>query len=618
MAAAGSGLARRAARRDELAGAPAPRLRTRLTRAANAAAAPALAGVLAAGLVLVLLTWYRHIPPTLYGAGDLLTAVGRLTGLAAGYASAVLIVIMARVPVLERSVGADRLTRWHAGLGRLTVALVLLHGASVVTGYALAARVPVWTQAGRLLVHYPYVSWALAAGVLLVLAGVLSARAALRRVGYERWYLLHLLTYVAVGLAFAHEVGDGADLLYDPAARIAWTVGWAAVAGCVLVFRIGRPAVAALRHGVRVAELVPEAPGVVSLLLAGRRLDALRAEPGQFVRLRPLTRAGWWQAHPFSLSAPPTSTQLRVTVKAVGNHTVLLHTLAPGTRVLMEGPYGTFTARRLRCNYALLVAGGIGIAPLRALFETLLAPRLTLLYVCRSPAAAVFRAELDEIAAARGARLVYLTGSASFARTLAELVAQPADLDAYLCGPPALRHAAAAALRAAGVPRRRIHQESFQLPRAGARGVAVPAAAGVATLASLALLTGPRISWHQPAAGGPAAAAAAPLGRAGPARRMNATHILGPAERTLYSTVQVEVTITGGRLTGVRAVALPDLDAHSRELSATAAPILRREALASAGRHIRVVSGATYTSTAYAQSLQGALDALHHGRPGRR
>ena len=74
------------------------------------------------------------------------------------------------------------------------------------------------------------------------------------------------------------------------------------------------------------------------------------------------------------------------------------------------------------------------------------------------------------------------------------------------------------------------------------------------------------------------------------------------------------MTIAAGRLTNVQAVALPDLDAHSQELSATAAPILRREALASAGHDIRVVSGATYTSTAYAQSLQGALDQARAGR----
>jgi uncharacterized protein with FMN-binding domain len=304
-----------------------------------------------------------------------------------------------------------------------------------------------------------------------------------------------------------------------------------------------------------------------------------------------------------------------VTVKAAGGNSAALHALARGTRVLVEGPYGTFTARQLRRDHALLVAGGIGIAPLRALFETLPATRLTLLYVCRSPADAVFREELDRIADDRSARLVYLNGSASFADTLADLVEQPADLDAYLCGPPGLRRAAAAGLRAAGVPRPRIHQESFELPRAGARGGTMPAAAGMATLASLALLTGLRISWDQPAARGRAAAAAAPLGNVGAAQQVNATHILGPAERTLFSTVQVEVTVTAGRLTGVRAVALPNLDAHSRELSAAAAPILRREALASAGHDIRVVSGATYTSTAYAESLQGALDQARAGHP---
>jgi uncharacterized protein with FMN-binding domain len=69
--------------------------------------------------------------------------------------------------------------------------------------------------------------------------------------------------------------------------------------------------------------------------------------------------------------------------------------------------------------------------------------------------------------------------------------------------------------------------------------------------------------------------------------------------------------MAGGRLTDVRAVSLPNLDAHSRQLSEIAAPILRREALATNGDDIQSVSGATYTSGAYALSLQGAMDAAN-------
>jgi uncharacterized protein with FMN-binding domain len=83
--------------------------------------------------------------------------------------------------------------------------------------------------------------------------------------------------------------------------------------------------------------------------------------------------------------------------------------------------------------------------------------------------------------------------------------------------------------------------------------------------------------------------------------------LAGPIERTLYAEVQVQVTMKHGRLVDVTALLLPNRDARSRQLSAMAAPILRREALASGGSRVDAVTGATYTSGAYQQSLVGAL-----------
>ena len=55
--------------------------------------------------------------------------------------------------------------------------------------------------------------------------------------------------------------------------------------------------------------------------------------------------------------------------KAVGGYTRRLADVRPGTRVVAEGPFGTFTAQRRRRERVLLIAGGIGITPLRGLFE---------------------------------------------------------------------------------------------------------------------------------------------------------------------------------------------------------------------------------------------------------
>jgi FMN-binding domain len=78
-----------------------------------------------------------------------------------------------------------------------------------------------------------------------------------------------------------------------------------------------------------------------------------------------------------------------------------------------------------------------------------------------------------------------------------------------------------------------------------------------------------------------------------------------------YGTVQVRVTAVGRRITNVWAVEMPNDNAYSAALSASAAPQLRREALTAQSARIDVVSGATYTSDGYARSLQAALDRMH-------
>ena len=83
----------------------------------------------------------------------------------------------------------------------------------------------------------------------------------------------------------------------------------------------------------------------------------------------------------------------------------------------------------------------------------------------------------------------------------------------------------------------------------------------------------------------------------------------GAVVSTQYGDVQVRVVVTGGHLTDVTALRLTDSSGRSVSISAYAAPILRREALAAGSAHIDSVSGASYTSQAYISSLQSALDA---------
>ncbi|GHH75258.1 ferric reductase [Streptomyces sulfonofaciens] len=429
---------------------------------------PALVRLLiAVGAGAVLALWWRHTA-SVTGAGDWLTGAGRITGLLAGYACAVLLLLMARVPLLDHVIGTDRLARWHAMGGRYTVCLASAHVLLIVGGYALSSGTGVVSQATTLVLDYPDLLKGTVGFLLLLATGWLSARAVRRRVSYETWHHLHLATYLAVFLAFWHQLSDGADFVTDPPARLAWYVLYGAVATALAWYRFVVPVRQALRHRLRVAEVRPEAPGVVSVYLTGRRLEALRARPGQFFRWRFLAPGMWWAANPYSLSAPAHPTYLRITVKAAGAHSAAVARLAPGTRVLAEGPYGAFTARRRHDRKVLLVAGGVGITPLRALFETL-PGEVTLVYRARRPEDLALRGELDAVAAARRATVHYAVdepaghGLPMTARALRRLVPDIAGREVYLCGPPGMTDAARRALRGAGVPRRRIHHESFAL-----------------------------------------------------------------------------------------------------------------------------------------------------------
>ncbi|WP_037955767.1 ferric reductase-like transmembrane domain-containing protein [Streptomyces sp. PRh5] len=419
------------------------------------------------GAAAVLALWWSDTP-SVVGAAGWLTGAGRITGLLAGYACAILLLLMARAPLLDRAVGTDRLARWHAMGGRYTVSLACAHVLLIIWGYSLESHTGVVDQTTTLVLHYPDLLKGTIGFSLFLVTAIVSARAVRRRLPYETWHLLHFATYLAVFLAFGHQLSDGADFTGDRTAQMVWYALYIAVAALLAWYRFAVPVRRALRHRLYVAEVRPEAPGVVSVYLSGSGLAELRAEPGQFFRWRFLTRGMWWAANPYSLSAVPHPAYLRITVKASGGHSAALAHLRPGTRVFAEGPYGAFTARRRRARKTLLLGGGVGITPLRALFETL-PGEVILVYRARRPEDLALRGELDALAAARGAAVHYVVDepAAYFSpltpEALRGLVPDLAERDVFLCGPSGMTEAAVAALRGAGVPRARIHHESFAL-----------------------------------------------------------------------------------------------------------------------------------------------------------
>src|SRR5450432_4634212 len=234
-------------------------VRRRATPSTGAGVRPdlLLAG-LTLGAALVVLLWWHDTPATIHTFCDWLTNAGRITGLLAGYLIMVLVLLMARVPALERGLGADRLARWHSMGGRYTVSMSVAHTLLIIWGYAVTAHQSVLTQTGTLLTTYPDVMMATAAlGLLLLVAGV-SMRAARNRLRYETWYHLHFYTYLAIALSFSHEFSTGADFSTHWVARALWSGLYVGVAALLIWNRFVVPVRAALRHRLTIAGVYRE------------------------------------------------------------------------------------------------------------------------------------------------------------------------------------------------------------------------------------------------------------------------------------------------------------------------------------------------------------------------
>jgi predicted ferric reductase len=423
--------------------------------------------------LVILAMWIRHGNlEELSTTAGILTAIGQLAALYGTYLVLIQLVLMSRSPFLDQIFGQDRITWAHRWIGFGAIWLLVGHGVFTTVGYGIAVQNDPVSEAITLLTSYPYVLWSAVALGILVVVGIMSVRAARARVSYETWYFIHLYTYLAIALAFMHQLVDGIDFVNDPVARVYWIALYVLAVGSILVFRFGHPILVSWRHRLRVANVVDEAPGIVSIYLTGKDLDRLPVRAGQWFRLRFITPVGWWRAHPFSISAAPNGRYLRFTVKDLGDYSRLLQDIRIGTRVFVEGPYGVFTGATRTKARVLLIAGGIGVTPLRALLEELPAARgnLTLVYRASHEDEVVFRNELDQLASLRGATVHYLVGRRGTAqmphdpldpRSLRRLIPDIKDHDIYVSGPAGMMERVLSGLHWLRIPESQIHYERF-------------------------------------------------------------------------------------------------------------------------------------------------------------
>jgi predicted ferric reductase len=401
----------------------------------------------------------------LRAAGGVAMFLGSLTGLAGTYLALIMVLLVSRLPIIERSLGQDGLLRWHRRLAPWPICLIAAHAVVLTIGYAQAAHTGALHQLGTFISAYPNMLTATVALGIMVAIGIISIRQIRQRLARETWWAIHLFMYMALALAFAHEIALGPSFVGHPITRLVWSMVWAATAGAVLSFRFGLPLLRTLRHRLEVVEVRPEAAGIVSVVLKGRRLEQLAISGGQFFEWRFLTKGMWWQAHPFSISARPHPPYLRLTVKAVGAFSEAVGRIEPGTKVAIEGPYGAFTTHARRRTKAALLAGGIGVTAVRSLLEDLPKASEPVVVLRASSADQVaLGPEVAELVRHRKGRVHEVVGRREEAQLdLLRLIPDLARRDVFVAGSQSFVEHAVEEAVACGVPKSSIHYEVYAL-----------------------------------------------------------------------------------------------------------------------------------------------------------
>jgi predicted ferric reductase len=411
---------------------------------------------------------------------DLTTGLGALSRLTALVGTDLLLIhmlLVARVPWIDRLYGLDKSTEAHKKLGKPILYLIVAHFLASLFNYAMLDQKAIFAELTNLVFNVPDMLTATIALILMIAVVVSSIQIARKRLSYEAWWLIHLLSYASVFLAIPHQISTGSDIAGKPIAMFYWISLYLFVAGNIVWYRFLEPIVLSLRLGLKVETTVRESSDATSVYITGKNLEKLGYEAGQFFIVRVLTKGQWWRAHPFSVSAAPNSRFVRFTIGNRGDDTALLQTIKPGTRIVLEGPYGVFTEARRSREKVTLICAGIGAPPIRSLAESMAARPgdINIIYRTRQTDDAALVDELTDLSQRRGFKLTLLEGGRGGANSwmpahpenipdharISVIAPWISESDVFICGPAAWTRSVKKSLLRAGTPEHQIHAEEF-------------------------------------------------------------------------------------------------------------------------------------------------------------
>ncbi len=422
---------------------------------------------------LAVLLWLVSSGSLLHGTvGDLYLAFGRLAGLLLAISVLFQFVIIGRVGWIEKIFGLDALSRLHHWVGFSTVFFLIAHPVGIGLGYGWGSSDSALHQITSLMFSGGEVLQATIGAFLFIVVAATSVYVLLKKLRYEYWYAIHLVTYIAVIISFSHQIELGGDL-QAMIPRVLW-IGLYVCAGLVyLWFRFAQPLIQYHAHAFFVDRIEPETESTYSIYISGKRMDTFHYIPGQFLMVRFLAKGVWYEAHPFSISVGSGTGDIRLTIKRLGDYTKKLSThIQSGTKVFIDGPHGIFGATISEKEKILCLGGGVGITPIRSLAERAIHTRkdIKVLASFRTHHDAVFEREIAQLVGDENIAYVYTHESPYEGQvknishsTLLEFCPDVQERAVYLCGPAAFMKAMRTILLNHGVSEKQIYFERFSL-----------------------------------------------------------------------------------------------------------------------------------------------------------
>lgn len=385
-------------------------------------------------------------------------------------------VLSGRFRAVSDRIGIDLTMRFHQLIARSLAVFLLIHPFLYAT--PLNHSLP-WDPSGQytLGLDAASVTTGVIAWILLALLIVFAIGRDKLPYRYETWRLSHGLGAAAIAIAGAHHAIHAGRYSGQPTLEAFWLVMVGIALTTLLVVYVVTP-LRQLRHPYRVVSVEKAALKTWTLVIEPLRGQAVGFQAGQFVWLT-LDRPPFSiREHPFSISSCPAERpRLGFTIKEAGDFTDTIGALQPGARAYIDGPHGNVILSGRTETGLILIAGGVGIAPIMSILRELDAERdsrpIKLIYGNRLAEQIVYRAELDGLAKRLQleVHLVLSEPPGLWDGLRGELdepvlsqlldIENAADWLHIICGPAPMIDSVEETLERLGVPMRQIVSEKF-------------------------------------------------------------------------------------------------------------------------------------------------------------